>query len=153
MTHEEYIQLIHNKQSLIRRLFKSRNDISTEIEKITEDYYKDIIGKFFYVSPENKYKFRNLNDGYYFIYGISANSNYASDDKVEIQLHIRQYGATSHGSDWDIVGVDIMEKTLYFSPSTDIKSKIESLMVSEEEALKPLKDYCNQLIDNFKKQN
>lgn len=152
MTYEEYIQLIHKQQSLIRRLFKSRSDISTEIEKITEDYYKDIIGKFFYVSPENRDKFRNINDGFYFIYDIRTCSNYASDDKVEVGLCVRQYGITTHGFD-DIVGVDIMEKALYFSPSTDMKSKIEPLIVSEEEALKPLKDYCNQLIDNFKKQN
>jgi len=106
------------------------------------------------VSPENRDQFRHLNDGYYFIYGINACSNYASDDKVEIQLHVRQYGQTTHGfDDNDIVGVDIMEKTLYFSPSTDMKSKIEPLIVSKEEALKPIKDYCNQLIDNFTKQS
>lgn len=153
MTYEEYVQLINKEQSLIRRLFKSRNDISTEIEQITKDYYKDIVGKFFYVSPENRDKFRHiciLNDGYYFIDGVSACSNYVSDDKVEIQLYARQYGVTTNAFD-NVVGVDIMEKTLYFSPSTDMKSEIEPLLVSEEEALKPLTDYCNQLINNFKK--
>jgi len=146
MTHEEYVQSINKEQSLIRRLFKSRRDISTEIEKITKDYYKDIIGKFFYISPEN------INDGFYFIYDIGSCSSYASDDKVEIQLHVRQYGTTTNAF-VNVVGVDIMEKTLYFSPSTDMKSKIEPLIVSEEEALKPLKDYCNRLIDNFKKKS
>lgn len=152
MTHEKYIQSIHKEQSLIRRLFKSRSNISTEIEKITKDYYKDIIGKFFYISPENRNNFKYLNDGFYFIHDIGSCSNYASDDKVEIQLYIRQYGTTTNAFD-NVVGVDIMEKTLYFSPSTDMKSKIEPLIVPKEEALKPLKDYCNQLIDNFKKKS
>ena len=54
MNQEEYVNSIKKQQTLIRRLFKKRSDISQEIEKITKDYFGDIIGKFFYVSPENR---------------------------------------------------------------------------------------------------
>ena len=154
MTHKDYIQLIRKQQSFIRRLFKRRSDISEEIGNITKNYYKDIIGKFFYVSPEDRDKFVNLSDGYYFIYGVLASSNYASDDKVEIQLLVRTFGANTRGfNDDDIVGVDFMEKKLYFAPSEDIKGVIEPLIVSKEKALKPLQDYCNKLISNYTRLN
>ena len=150
MNQEEYVNSIKKQQTLIRRLFKKRSDISQEIEKITKDYFGDIIGKFFYVSPEDRSKFRNLGDGYYFIYGVLAASNYASDDKVEIHLLLREYGVTTHGLDEnDIVGVDIMEKKLYFDPSDDVKSVFEPLIVSKEEGLKELKTYFDKMINNL----
>ena len=81
MTQEEYIQAIQKQQSLIRRLFKSRHEISDEIERTTKDYYKDLIGKFFYVSPEDRdTKFKSLSDGYYFVSGVTASSNYVMED-------------------------------------------------------------------------
>ena len=150
MNQEEYVKSIKKQQSFIRRLFKKRSDISQEIEKITKDYFEDIIGKFFYVSPENRDKFRNLGDGYYFIYGVLAASNYASSDKVEINLLLRGYGTTTHGLDEnDIVGIDIMEKKLYFSPEEDVKSIIKPLIVSKEEGLKRLKTDFDKMMNNL----
>lgn len=150
MNQEEYVNSIKKQQSFIRRLFKKRSDISQEIEKITKDYFEDIIGKFFYVSPENRDRFRNLGDGYYFIYGVLAASNYASSDKVEINLLLRGYGTITHGLDEnDIVGIDIMEKKLYFSPEEDVKSVIEPLIVSKEEGLKRLKTYFDKMMNNL----
>lgn len=150
MNQEEYVKSIKKEQTLIRRLFKKRSDISQEIEKITKDYFEDIIGKFFYVSPENRDRFRNLGDGYYFIYGVLASSNYASSDKVEINLLLRGYGTTTHGLDEnDIVGIDIMEKKLYFSPEEDVKSIIKPLIVSKEEGLKGLKTCFDKMMNNL----
>lgn len=150
MNQEEYVNSIKKQQTLIRRLFKKRSDISQEIEKITKNYFEDIIGKFFYVSPENRDRFRNLSDGYYFIYGVLAASNYASSDKVEINLLLREYGTTTHGLDEnDIVGIDIMEKKLYFSPEEDVKSIIKPLIVSKEEGLKRLKTDFDKMMNNL----
>ena len=150
MNQEEYVNSIKKQQTLIRRLFKKRSDISQEIEKITKDYFGDIIGKFFYVSPENRDRFRNLSDGYYFIYGVSAASNYAASDKVEIHLLLREYGTTTQGLDEnDIVGVDIMENKLYFSPEEDVKSIIKPLIVSKEEGLKRLNTYFDKMMNNL----
>ncbi len=150
MNQEEYVNSIKKQQSFIRRLFKKRSDISQEIEKITNDYFEDIIGKFFYVSPKNRDRFRNLSDGYYFIYGVLAASNYASSDKVEINLLLRGYGTTTHGLDEnDIVGIDIMEKKLYFSPEEDVKSIIKPLIVSKEEGLKRLKTDFDKMMNNL----
>lgn len=150
MNQEEYVKSIKKEQTLIRRLFKKRSDISQEIENITKDYFGDIIGKFFYVSPENRDRFRNLGDGYYFIYGVLAASNYASSDKVEINLLLRGYGTTTHGLDEnDIVGIDIMEKKLYFSPEENVKSIIKPLIVSKEEGLKRLKTDFDKMMNNL----
>ena len=148
MNQEEFVNSISKQQSFIRRLFKRRSDISQEIEKISKDYFGDIIGKFFYVSPDDRDKFGHLGDGYYFIYGVKSVSNYASDDKVEIHLLLREYGVTTHGLD-DIVGVDIMERRLCFGPSEDMKSVIEPLIVSKEEGLKELKTYFDKMITNL----
>ena len=152
MNHEEYVTSIHKQQSFIRRLYKRRSDISSEIEKLTKEYYKDIVGKFFYVSPEARNKFKdigigNVSDGYHFVYGVNACSNYASDDKVEITLLVKKYGVTTHGFD-EIIGVEVYEKNWFFSPSVDVKGEIEPLIVSEEEALKPLHDYYNKMVFN-----
>ena len=148
MNQEEFVNSISKQQSFIRRLFKRRSEISQEIEKISKEYFGDIIGKFFYVSPDDRNKFRHLGDGYYFIYGMRIVSNYASDDKVEIHLLLREYGVTTHGFD-DIVGVDIMENRLCFSPSEDMKSVIKPLIVSKEEGLKELKTYFDTMITNL----
>lgn len=148
MNQEEFVNSISKQQSFIRRLFKRRSDISQEIEKISKEYFGDLIGKFVYVSPEDRNKFWHLGDGYYFIYGVKSASNYASDDKVEIQLLLRTYGVTTCGFD-DIVGVDIVERRLCFSPSEDMKSMIEPLIISKEEGLKKLKTYFDKMITNL----
>ena len=151
MKQEEYIQAIHKQQSLIRRLFKSRHEISDEIERTTKEYYKDLIGKFFYVSPEDRdNKFKTLSDGYYFVFGVSSCSNYVSDDKVEVNLDVKYYGY-SGDCFGDIMGIDVMVRTLRFAPSTDMKSKIEPLIVSREQALKPLQEYYDKMIKYFTK--
>ena len=152
MQHEEYIESIHKQQSLIRRLFKSRKDISAEIESTTKEYYKDLIGKFFYVSPEDRdNKFKMLSDGYYFVAGVSSCSNYVLDDKVEVNLDVKYYGYSGSCFE-DVVGIDVMVRTLRFAPSTDMKSKIEPLIVSREQALKPLQEYYEKMIKYFTKQ-
>ena len=153
MTQEDYIQTIHKQQSFIRRLFKRRKDISAEIESTTKEYYKDLIGKFFYVSPEDRdNKFKTLSDGYYFVAGVSSCSNYVLDDKVEVNLNVKYYGYSGSCFE-DVVGIDVMVRTLRFAPSTDMKSKIEPLIVSREQALKPLQEYYDKMIKYFTKQH
>ncbi len=150
MDHEEFIKDIHKQQAFIKKLFIDRHNISKDIERITREYYEDIIGKFFYVSPDDRGKFRGLGEGYYFIYGVDVTGSYISDDKIEIWLLVRKYGITTQGAD-GVIGIDIIDERLYHSPEEDMKGKIEKCLVTEEEAVNPLRDSCSGLIRNFTK--
>lgn len=152
MNHEEFTKAIHKQQMFINKLFIDRHNISKAIEKITKEYYSDIIGKFFYISSDDRGKFRGLGEGYYFIYGVGVTGNYVSDDRVDIYLLVRKYGITTHGMD-KVIAIDIIDDRLYHSLEEDMKAKIEKCLVSEEEAVNSLRNYCDILIGNFTKMN
>lgn len=150
MNHEEFMNAIRKQRSFIKKLFIDRHNISNDIERITKEYYSDVIGKFFYISPDDKGKFRGLGEGYYFIYGVDVTGSYISDDKISIWLLVRKYGITTQNGN-EVIGIDIIDEKIYHSPEEDMKGKIEKCLVTEEEAVNPLRDCCSALIKNFTK--
>ena len=153
MTHEEYCEKIREQQSIINRLFKSRENRSRMIDQITNERYKDIIGRFFKIEHDMSDLFPRAIDGYFYIYAIDASSNYVMSDRVEINLRCRRYGNTVSGigKDKQITGVYYIEQTFCYHPSRNIREALEPLFVSKEEALKELKEDCERMINDFQK--
>lgn len=67
MKQEDYIAAIERQQSLIRKLFSSRERRSEVIQEVTEERYRHLIGQFF--RPQGE-QFRNAHDVDYYIANI-----------------------------------------------------------------------------------
>lgn len=130
MTHQEYIEKIARQRSIINRLFKCRGNRSKMIQKITEERYADLIGKFFKADDRLK---SAMKGSYYYIVGVSTCSNYISSNKVVINLICRTFGTTQQLCDnsTKVIGVDFGIKTFCFEPSDDIVKFIEPMLVSK----------------------
>lgn len=148
MTHQEYIEKIARQRSIINRLFKCRENRSKMIQKITEERYADLIGKFFKADDRLK---SAMKGGYYYIVGVSTCSNYISSNQVIVELICRTFGTTQQlcDSSTKVIGVDFGINTFRFEPSDDIVKFIEPMLVSKEEAMNCFDDLMNQMTENF----
>lgn len=148
MTHQEYKEAIEHQQSLINRLFTWREERSKKIQQLTEERYANLIGKFFKANEE---LFRADSGKYYFIVGVTTESNYVSSNKVVIRLHCRTYGTTQCSTDngWRITGVDYVDSTFRFEVNDDIVALLEPMFVSRDEVISDLTDLQNRITSNF----
>ena len=148
MTHQEYSEAIAKQRSIISRLFKCRENRSKMIQKITEERYADLIGKFF--KADDRMKSAHIG-GYYYIVGISTCSNYISSNQVVIELICRYYGTTQQS--WDsgmkVIGVDFGSQAFRFEPSKDIVAFIEPMLVPKEEVIADFDGLVSQMKENF----
>lgn len=142
MTHQDYIKAIEHEQSLIRRLFTSRNRRAEAIDNITAKRYAHLIGKFF--------RKKNDPDTIYRIKEIFTRANYVMSDQVDVVLSCDCIGTTVTGENLqEIVGLYIHKEQFTIHPSIDIDTHLSGRFVSKEVALERFIDLTVQLKNNL----
>lgn len=151
LTQEEYIAAIKKQQTLIRRLFRSRNRRSEIIDELTQERYKSLIGRFF--RPQGNLLKNAAEDVDYFICDIRAESNFIMSDTVYIEIVCRYISRTFQGCDnpRPIVGIDVAVQSFRFMPENNIDEILAPMMVDKTQAIETINDYYKQLFENLLK--
>lgn len=142
MDHQEYIKAIEHEQTLIRRLFTSREKRAEAIEKITSERYAHLVGKFF--TKEND------PDIVYRINEVAVRANYVMSDKVDVVLCCSCLDTTTTGGEGEqIVGLYIHNEQFTMHPSVDIDEHLAGRFVNKEMALERFNKLTGQLKHNL----
>jgi hypothetical protein len=154
MEQENYIAAIKKQQSLIRRLFSSRNRRSEVIQQLTEERYRHLIGRFF--RPQGE-RFKNIDcDIDYYICGIATESNYVMSDEVHLILECRFIGHDYCGIPCDyrtLRGICICNRSFRFEPDEDIDAILAPMWVDKVKAIKEIDNAYGVILKNLLKVN
>ena len=127
MTHQDYIRVVEHEQSMIRRLFASRERRETAIEKATRERYAHLIGKYI-IRPQHSDDVWRIND-------IGIRAGFVGSDKVEVVLDCCCIGSSVTGHNLDIVtGLYAHHENFFMNPMTDIDEHLSGRFVSEDVA-------------------
>lgn len=142
MDHQEYIKAIEHEQTLIRRLFTSREKRAEAIEKITSERYAHLVGRFF----RNKYDPHlvcRINE-------VAVRANNEMFDKVEVVLCCSYFCTKTTGSKGEqIVGLYIYNEKFTMDLYVDIDEHLAGQFVNKEMALEIFNKITGQLKQNF----
>lgn len=142
MNHQEYIKAIEHEQTLIRRLFTSREKRAEAIEKITSERYAHLVGRFFTK--------KNDPDSVYRINEVITRANYVMSDQVDVVLCCSCLGTTTTGGEGEqIVGLYIHNEQFTMHPSVDIDEHLAGRFVNKEMALEIFNKLTGQLKHNL----
>ena len=142
MTHQEYIKAIEHEQTLIRRLFSSREQRTKVIEKITAERYAHLVGKFFTKETDP--------DSVYRINEVITRANYVMSDQVDVVLCCSCLGTTETGTNGKtLVGLYIHNDNITIHPSIDIDEYLAGRFVDKGKALGRFYKLTEQLKKNL----